>query len=127
MRRYISFVIAMLAVIVVGALCIITLHSEDDHNLNFKYRAWKLGLTKFDSDYVRFLNVDVDFRKSLVGKQLSEIEKLFPDLRKPDKANDYQSNYSDEIDHADYRWIGDSAWVVEFKSGRVKELHIWKG
>lgn len=127
MRRKNSVIIAMLVVLAVGSFCIVTLHTEDDHNLNFKYRAWKLGLTKFDTNYMRFLNVDGQFRESLVGKKLSEVEKLFPDLRMPNKVNVYQSYYFDYIPHADYRWIGDSTWTIELESGRVKELHIWKG
>ena len=63
MRRSSSVIIAMLAVIAAGSLCIVTLHSTDDHNLNFKYKAWKMGLSKFDTDYVRFLNVDGEFRE----------------------------------------------------------------
>ncbi|MGB1128397.1 MAG: hypothetical protein ACPG4K_00005, partial [Haloferula sp.] len=90
-------------------------------------RFWKAGWGEFDSDYVRFLNVDVDFRQGLIGKNLEEIEDLFPDLYGPEKATDYQKHYSGYIEHANYRWIGESSWTVELLNGRVKAFHLWKG
>ena len=127
-KRKKSFVvITIVAAIAAGLLAVVSFHSDDSHNLNFKYRAWKMGLRDFDPDYMRFLTVDWEFRQHLIGKPLSEVEKLFPNLHGPDKANDNQFYYSEYINHADYRWIGDSAWTIELEKGRVKEFHIWKG
>lgn len=126
-RKKRLMIMAILAAIVAGPLGIVILHSEDSHNLNFKYRFWKAGWGEFHPDYIRFLNVDVEFRKGLIGKDLAEVERLFPDLHGQDEATEYQNYYSSYIDHADYQWIGESAWTIEFKNGRVKEFHLWKG
>lgn len=104
-----------------------TLHSEDSHHFNMKYRMWKLGWTDYDPKFVRFLNVDVDLRHSLVGEDLESVERLFPDLRSKKKANEYQGYYAEGIEHRDYYWIGDTAWTVQFENGRLVEFHLWKG
>ncbi len=100
--------------------------SDDSHRTNRQSNLWKEGKAPYDPSVVlRFINVD--FVNSLKGKSRAEMEKWFPDLRSPGEANEYQRYYSESVSGMDYLWIGDSAWGIEFDSGRVKELHLLKG
>ena len=113
--------------VLVAMLLASALHSDDSHNFNLKYRLWKLGWAGYESGFVRFLNVDVTLRQGLIGEELESVKELFPDLRSKDRANGYQSYYSDQIEHAEYYWIGDSGWTIEIKDSRVHKFHLWKG
>ncbi|MGJ8697624.1 MAG: hypothetical protein ACSHYF_15005 [Verrucomicrobiaceae bacterium] len=126
-RKKRLFISVLFVGIVLGPLILLILTSQNSHRFNWGYQTWKLGWSDFEPEYLQFLTQDALLREELVGKSLSEIEKLFPDLHGPERATDYQSYYSSYIDHPNYRWIGDSAWTIELEDGHVKALHIWKG
>ena len=76
---------------------------------------------------MKYLNVDVGFRRSLEGKSPEELAKWFPDLRPPEKANGYQKPYNDSVGTKDFLWIGDSAWAIVFKKGKLASFVLLKG
>lgn len=117
----------ILAAIAFAPLLILILHSENSHHLNYKYLLWKNGWGEFNPDYLRFLNVDIDHRQSLIGKSLTEIEELFPSLHDTTQPiADFQTDHLHISPHSDYRQIGGSDWVIEFEHDRVKTFHCWK-
>lgn len=107
--------------------------NTDSYRFNLRYSLWKQGWVDYKPRYVNFLTLDTDFRGDLIGRDLDEVEKLFPNLRSLSRANRYQESYSRHIQHRDdfkgseHFWIGDSQWTIEFRNGRVKDVQIWKG
>jgi hypothetical protein len=77
-----------------------------------------------------FLSVDGEFVMSLRGKTKAEIQRYFPVLIPPDRANtQYQQAYSKGMieHHLDYLWIGDSDYAVQFEDGRAVYVGPIKG
>ena len=122
-KRIILIAAGLLVLIAIG------LGSADDHRTNAKYLGWKFGLCRYNpATALRYLNVDVRFRESLVGKTKAEVMRLFPDLRPTTKANDYQRAYTRDVEGIDFMWIGDSGWGIVFDDdGRLKEFRLMKG
>lgn len=131
--KYLDTVIKILTVIVfIVILSLLYYYNrkyfEDGHQTNLRYIAWKMHLAPYDpSVTLRFLNVDSNFRRSLKGKTLSKVLKWFPDLRPPEKANNYQKYYNHLIDEFTFFWIGDSAWGIIFENGKLKDFILLKG
>ena len=105
------------------------LATADSHHLNLRWILWKHHLWPYDEAIaLRYLNVDVDFRKSLHGKTKSEILRFFPRLVSPDQpVNSMQAYYSNGMHDKDWRWIDDSNWAILFESGNVKDIEPIKG
>lgn len=119
--------IIVFLVIAVAAFAIL-FGTADSHQTNARYIAWKMGWSDYDPKVaLRYLNVDVKFRKGLHGRGLSQVSEYFPDLRTLDKSNDYQSYYRGSITYEEFYWIDDSAWGIEFQNGRLREFHLFKG
>ncbi len=101
---------------------------DDSHRTNYRYLSWKWGLSDFDSSVsLRYLSVDVKFKKFLNGKSKKEIAKWFPNLRSPKNSDKYQQFYLNEMIDRDFFWIGNSNWVVEFEESKVVSIHTVKG
>ena len=100
----------------------------DSHDLNARYLGWKMGILPFDQTRcMKYIGVDVRFRKSLEGKTPGELSTLFPDLRPASKANAYQRHYNDHVGTQDFLWIGDSGWAMIFKKGKLLTVVLMKG
>ena len=113
-----------------GAVCFCSwvLSHADSHRTNRQYILWKKGEATYDPAVaLRYIIVDPQFRHSLRGKTREEVRKWFPDLRPPEKGNDHQRSYNQDVEDMDFLWIGDSTWGIEFYRGRVKKLHLFKG
>ena len=102
---------------------------SDSHNTSIRFIAWKWGYGSYEnSQAMRFINLDPEFRDSLKGKTLDEVRHWFPDLRKPgENTNSYQDRDKDYTIGKDFRWIGESNWGIEFVNGRVHEFDCVKG
>jgi hypothetical protein len=112
----------------VFVLFLASLGVADNHRTNLGYLSWKWGWTEFDQEVsLRFLNADLRFRQSLYGKTKAELQELFPDLRPRTESNQYQRYYLPQLAGLDFFWIGESAWGVEFRGGKLKEFHLLKG
>ena len=111
-------------------LMLATFGPSDSHGISIPYMIWKTGLTP--SQYrigLRFLGADDGFRRSLNGRTLTDLHSLFPVLVPPSAGNPYQRKYSllERMSDRDYRWIGDSGWLIQFRGGRVVEMDVYKG
>ena len=109
---------------------LLILAGRDYHYTNAPYVTWKWGITPYRySGAMRFFGVDQDFRASLVGKTLPQMQKLFPVLVPPSRSDPHQRKYSKRLHMSDqdFRWIGSSDWVIQFHDGRVSRIDIYKG
>jgi len=115
-------------VVAICAITVWTLGSLDSHRTNAHYLGWKIGILPFDQAIaLKYINVDIGFRRSLEGKTPEELARWFPDLRVPERANPYQKQYNDSLRTKEFLWIGDSAWAMVFRKGRLVEFMLLKG
>jgi hypothetical protein len=95
-----------------------------------RYLLWRAGLFPFDAKVVYAQMVSDPKRDALVvGLTVDELKERFGEVRTRQEATaEYQRYYSDRILlDEEIRWLGDSAWLVVLKNGRVTELRLMKG
>jgi hypothetical protein len=122
-----GFVLALL--LAVGASVLI---AGNDSHRGVRYLAWgywRIGDWRYGA---RFLNVDSQFRASLVGASRAELATWFPDLRPGSSrfAVCGLSAQDTEIrrEQLDGEWIGETPWLVVYdRAGHVKDLTLPKG
>jgi hypothetical protein len=95
-----------------------------------RYILWKYGIFSFDPTVTYQAMVgDREREKLAVGLTVPELKHRFGNLRtRAESTADYQKYYSDRffLDQ-EILWLGDSAWLVVVKDGRVQQLHLMKG
>ena len=102
--------------------------SQESHRTDVEYLLWKWDYLGYDPWVaLKYLNLDVSLRHSLVGKTESEVKKWFPILVMPENGTEYQKQYSDWVKETEFLWIDESAWVIEFENGKVKGFRLLKG
>lgn len=105
-------------------------NTENHHLFSAKYNLWKLGLYELPNESslkYKFLNVDIGFRESLVGKKTDELKKLYP-LIPRGSGNKYQKFYEINVmGNESYFWLGESAWAAKIRGGRVVDIQLFKG
>jgi hypothetical protein len=119
--------VAVAAGVTVGGW-LATLDRGDPKGL--RYILWKHGLLSFDPTVAYPAMVGDRQRETLVvGLSVAELERRFGRLRtRAESTAEYQRYYGDRFFlDKEILWLGDSAWVVVLKGGRVQELHLMKG
>jgi len=123
-------VTCMLAIAVpLVAVCI--LWNADSHRLGVKYNLWKLGILELPPDsslrFV-FLNVDLDFRESMVGVSMESVKGYYPDMKKFGNGDAYQTGYEKDVDDKEnWYWLGKTAWAVKVVDNKVIKFSLFKG
>ena len=103
------------------------LYNRDDA-MSLRYILWKKGLhPRPDDIFLHALLTDQYGKNEIIrGKTKEEIKDLFPDIHEQ-SVNKYQKIYDKDLTGQDYVWIGESAYIIEFKDGKAERLSIMKG
>jgi len=95
-----------------------------------RYILWKYGIFSFDPTVTYQAMVgDSESEKLVIGLTVPELKRRFGNLRtRAESTAGYQKYYSDRffLDQ-EILWLGDSAWLVVVKDGRVQQLRLMKG
>ena len=121
--KLIAIVLSLALVLTV----VLLVGSMDSHHTNIAYLLWKRQLYPYDSSRcLRYLNVDVPFRMSLVGKTITEAKSWFPDLTAV--ASPFDVTPDTKLPSADtaYYWLDGKGWALEVKSGRITDVILVK-
>jgi hypothetical protein len=125
-RRIALIIAGLLAAVVLAAG--VALGSDDSHHTNAKYLLWKHHLWPYSRDLaLAYLNVDVDFRRSLNGKTRAELQKWFPVLTPIDPQDGYLPYCGEVVKTPGFVWIDGTRWGVVFEGDRVKDIVLFKG
>jgi len=116
-------ILFVLSTVIFGGILIFIL-PQNSHHTNLRYILWKHHLYPYESGGA-FLNVDVPFRLSLIGKSQQEIMTYFPSLQSPKQAGSYEMANSPSSIGKTYFWLG--LWRFEFTGGKLSDLRLVKG
>ena len=120
-----DWIVRGIALIFLGLLVFVIVDIQDSHHANIRHIGWKWGILPYDRDTVlRFLNVDVSFRDSLLGKTRSELETWFPKLALPDEEQ--LQNYP-ILKTLEALSLDHSHWFLIFKNGKLVDFICLKG
>ncbi len=115
-------------IVVAGASLILAiLGTADSHHTNARYLAWKWGINPGHTDGIRYLNVDVGFRKSLLGRPFADLQRLFPAVQPASESAIGMGYLSLSSPSARLFCIGHSGWYVEVEDGIVRSIELHKG
>lgn len=107
---------------------LVILEAADSHRTNPRYLMWKHHLYWYEPQLaLRFLNVDADFRMSLIGKSKAEVERWFPHLRPVDPNDPAAWDYKEIVLQPGFLWIDQGNWGIIFENGKVKDIILVKG
>jgi hypothetical protein len=123
--------VVVFLVAVLGSLLVIFLWFVDSHNLNVKYYLWKNDLYDLPSNSTlrfQYLNVDVKFRKSLIGMSYDQFKKFYPDTEPFETTKDNRTYYVNSVPTpSDWHWLGKSSWAICVIHNRVVAVELFKG
>jgi hypothetical protein len=110
----------------------VALINSDDHRMNARYLLWRYTAIGDWQREMRFLNVDVSFRRSFLGQPRTRLLRWFPDLEPGTNRLDTCPNteeyaqFREKLRHSE--WIGRTPWLVtDDSSGAVQEVTLPKG
>ena len=129
-HRWLRIALGLIAALALGFS--VFLATIDSHHTNAKYLLWKHHLWPYKRDLaLRYLSVDLEFRRSLVGKTRAELQAWYPVLNLPKPDDPYIAHDGDAYDGAmkspRFVWIDGTHWGVTFNDGKVKAVRAFKG
>jgi hypothetical protein len=121
MRRITTVGLTLLALVAAAVVA-----TTDDHRTNISYLLWKQGIGSDWQHGVQFLNVDREFRLSLIGITREEFGARFP-VRRPRNSAPLETLKHYGIAAIDGEWLWDSDWFVSYANGKVRDIQLIKG
>ena len=114
-------------------------HGHSPH-LTTGYLLWKHLGVEVD-EHVRYAGLwhDGNLDRLVRGKDLAELQRLFPELKVGSPLTIEQFAYArskwsywkyaapDPGAHRELYWLGDTTWMVELRNGLAVDLHYCKG
>ena len=111
------------------ALLIVAMAISDSHRTNLRYLMWKHHLCSYQPDLsLRYLNVDVHFFTSLIGKSRSELKFWYPNITKVSPSDPARQHYKELVEQPGFMWLDHgSNWAIVFEDEKVKDIFVVKG
>jgi|GEM_PF-3125389 len=124
----------IILIIVSSILAFIVLTEEESHRY-YKYLIWKHKLVDIQIDNIgKYLNMDSEYRNSMIGKTEKAFKERFPVLINARDADSilvdiYDENKVDErlLENDKFYWLPKSAYHVIFRDRIVIEFKTIKG